>query len=244
MTVHHPIPPSPASADTGLARVRAVVFDMDGVLIESEPVWELVRADIARELGHSWLNEDQYAVMGVSTARWTEYMFQRLQPHAMSAQALQQRVIERMEAQYREFLPLRRGAVEAVRRLAARYPLALATGSPMRLARYVLQAAGIEDCFGPVLTSDDLPRGKPAPDIYLAAADQLGVPPSACVGIEDSGNGLRALLAAGMPAVAAPMRRYPLALLLLAQCHAKLVELDELTPELIEHAAAQAAQRA
>lgn len=212
--------------------IRAVIFDMDGVLIDSEPVWNRVRRKLAAEHGRMWDDELQRACMGRSTVEWAEVMRDRI-PLAMTVPEVIAEVVGRMIAEYERHLPLLPGAVEAVHRMAAAFPVALASGSMTSLIHHVLRATGLEKVIPVVVLGDTIPRGKPAPDIYLEAARRLGVPPEDCVGIEDSANGLRALRAAGLKAVAVPSPEYPLSVDVLALAHLRLRTLDELTVEAV-----------
>ncbi len=213
--------------------IAAVVFDLDGVLVDSEPTWERVRRQFVAERGGRWLPEAQRQLMGMSTAEWAVYLSEdlgvRLPPHEVAAG-----VIERMRASYREHVPLLAGAERCVRRMAARWPLAVASSSPPSLIEVVLGSAGLGDCFLAVLSTEQVARGKPAPDIYLAAAARLGVEPGRCVAVEDSTNGLLSAAAAGLVVVAVPQPGYPPAPGALAGARLVIAGLDELTPERIE----------
>jgi HAD superfamily hydrolase (TIGR01509 family) len=188
--------------------IEAVVFDLDGVLIDSEPVWEEVRRGLVAERGGHWAPDAQRRLMGMSTPEWARYLSEDLgvglPPDEVAAT-----VIGRMAARYREHLPLMPGAVEAVRRLAARWPLGLASSAPAVLIETVLEAAGLSPYFQVTMSTEQVPHGKPAPDIYLAVADRLGQAPSRCAAVEDSSNGLRSAAAAGMHVIAIPHPRYP-----------------------------------
>ena len=215
---------------------QAVIFDLDGVLIDSEPVWEEVRRDyVARRHGR-WQPDSQDRLMGMSTPEWAAYLSGELgvdrPPEAVAAE-----VIELMEQRYRERLPLLPGAVEAVRRLAARWPPGLASSSPPRLIDLALRLAGLDELFGVRVSTEEVGRGKPAPDVYLEAAARLGQPPAACVAVEDSSNGVRSAAAAGMRVIAVPRERYPLAADAKAAASAVLGGLDQLTVALVEEEA-------
>jgi HAD superfamily hydrolase (TIGR01509 family) len=186
----------------------AVIFDMDGVLIDSEPIWEEVRRGVVAEFGGRWLGEAQTALMGMSTPEWAAYLSEDLgvgKPPDEVAQI----VITKMVERYEQHLPVLPGADEAVRRCAGRWPLGLASSSPRQLIDAVLRTAGWTDLFAVTVSTEELDRGKPAPDVYLAAARALGAEPAACVAIEDSSNGMRSATAAGLVLVAAPRPEYP-----------------------------------
>jgi HAD superfamily hydrolase (TIGR01509 family) len=188
--------------------IEAVVFDLDGVLVDSEPVWEQVRRQVVAERGGQWLPDAQRRLMGMSTGEWARYLSQDLGV-GLPPPAVAEMVIERMQARYRDGVPLMPGATEAVRRLAARWPLGLASSSPPTLIGAVLDGAGLRECFTVTLSTEQVPRGKPAPDIYLAVTEQLGFPPGVCAAVEDSTNGLRSAAAAGLQVIAVPHPRYP-----------------------------------
>ena len=188
--------------------IEAVVFDLDGVIVDSEPVWEQVRRQVVAEHGGHWLPDAQQRLMGMSTGEWARYLSQDLgaglPPPAVAAM-----VIERMRARYQDGAPLMPGAAGAVRELATRWPLGLASSSPPALIDAVLDGAALRECFRVALSTEQVNRGKPAPDIYLAVTGQLGFPPEACAAVEDSTNGLRSAAAAGLQVIAVPHPRYP-----------------------------------
>ncbi len=208
--------------------IRAVVFDMDGVLVDSEPVWTRTRVELAAERGLSWTEDMQRACMGRATVEWAEVMRDRLHL-PMSVEEIIEDMRRRMLASYRQRLPVMPGAVEAVRRMAGAFSIALASGSMTVLIHEVLAATGLDRLIPVVVLGDTIPRGKPAPDIYLETARRLGVPPAECCGVEDSRNGLKALRAAGMRAVAVPTPDFPLAEDVLALADLRLARIDELT---------------
>ncbi len=208
------------------------MFDLDGVIVDSEPVWEQVRRQVVAEHGGHWLPDAQRRLMGMSTGEWAGYLSQDLgvglPPPAVAAT-----VIERMQARYREGVPLMPGAAAAVRRLAARWPLGLASSSPLALIGAVLDGAGLRECFMATLSTEQVPHGKPAPDIYLAVTDLLGFAPEACAAVEDSTNGLRSAAAAGLQVIAVPHPRYPPEPDALHASRLVLTGLDELTAQAV-----------
>jgi HAD superfamily hydrolase (TIGR01509 family) len=213
--------------------IDAVVFDLDGVLIESEQVWDAAREQLTGELGGRWHDRAQRDMMGMSSLEWSRYMHDDL-GISLPPEEINDEVVRRMLALYREHLPLLPGARAAVERLAERWPLAVASSSNLPLIELVLDLAGIRDRFRTVVSSEEVPHGKPAPDVYLEAARRLGVAPTGCAAIEDSENGLRAAAAAGMRVVAIPNREFPPSEEALALADVALTSLAELTPTAID----------
>jgi HAD superfamily hydrolase (TIGR01509 family) len=210
----------------------AIVFDLDGVLVDSEQIWDQVRRRIVADRGGRWRAEATRAMQGMSTPEWSAYLAGTLGA-AGTAEELATAVVAAMADRYRAAVPLLPGAVAAVVALARRWPLAVASSSPPDLIRVVLAAAGVADRFRAAVSSEEVPRGKPAPDVYLAAAGRLGAEPARCVAIEDSANGLRAAAAAGMTVVAVPNPHYPPPADALALAAARVPTPAGLTPELI-----------
>ncbi|HEV2377342.1 MAG TPA: HAD family phosphatase [Streptosporangiaceae bacterium] len=217
--------------------IEAVVFDLDGVLVDSEPVWEQVRRQVVAEYGGHWAPDAQQRLMGMSTGEWARYLSHdlgtSLPPEEVAAQ-----VIEQMDARYREQVPFLPGAVAAVRRLAAPWPLGLASSSPPVLIDAVLDSAGLQGCFAAAMSTEQVPRGKPTPDIYLAVAGRLGRAPQRCAAVEDSANGLRSAAAAGLQVIAVPDTRYPPGPTALAAARLVLARLDDLTVKTVSELAA------
>ncbi len=197
---------SPPATPTAVA---AVVFDLDGVLIESEHLWEEMWTRYAARFGATWTGADTVALQGMSAPEWSA----RLAEHAgggESAAECERAVVDDMvtalDTGRMEPYP---GAATMVREVAARVPTALATSAPRRLVDAVLDRHGLTASFGATVSSAEVDRGKPNPDVYLEAARRLRVDPRACVGVEDSSNGLRAAHAAGMTVIALPNPTYP-----------------------------------
>jgi HAD superfamily hydrolase (TIGR01509 family) len=213
--------------------IDAVVFDMDGVLIASEEVWDAVREVYVRERGGRYDAEIQRAMMGMSSPEWSRYLHETAGVPG-APDAINEEVVRRMLEAYRDHLPLIDGAVDAVRRLAARYRLGLASSSNRPIIDAVLDVAGIADCFAATVSSEEVAHGKPAPDVYLEAARRLDVEPARCAAIEDSHGGIRSARAAGMRVIAIPNPTYPPDEASLAQADATIRSLDELTPELVD----------
>lgn len=186
----------------------AVIFDLDGVLVDSEPVWEEVRRAFVAGHGGTWQPDTQSRLMGMSTAEWAAYLSGELGV-TLSPEDTARGVVDGMIAHYDSHVPLLPGALDAVRRLAGRWPLGLASSSPRALIDIVLDRTGLAESFRATVSTEEVERGKPAPDGYLLAAERLGVEPSVCVAVEDSSNGLRSASAAGMRVIAVPRPAYP-----------------------------------
>jgi HAD superfamily hydrolase (TIGR01509 family) len=212
--------------------IAAVVFDLDGVIIDTEGVWEEVRRAYVAEHGLQFLPDSQQRMMGMSTPEWSRHLAQDVGV-GLPAERVAADVLRRMAERYRSALPLIPGSVEAVRRIAAAYPVALASSSARILIDQVLETAGLTDVLRVTLSTEEVPRGKPAPDVYLAAASRLGLAPQVCAAVEDSSNGLRAAAAAGLAVVCVPHGVYPPAPDALAQADLVITSLDELTPEAV-----------
>jgi HAD superfamily hydrolase (TIGR01509 family) len=208
--------------------IVAVVFDMDGVLIQSEEVWDEVREHFVRERGGRYDERIQRAMMGMSSTEWSRFLHEEAgvpdEPDAINAE-----VVRRMLAAYRQHLPLIPGAVEAVRRLADRFTLGLASSSNRELIDTVLDVAGLAPFFAATVSSEEVAHGKPAPDVYLEAARRLDVSPERCAAVEDSHGGIRSAKAAGMRVIAIPNASYPPDDEALALADVRLRSLDELT---------------
>ena len=215
--------------------IDAVVFDLDGVLLASEEVWDAVRERYVRERGGRYDEDVQRAMMGMSAPEWSRYLHEEAGVPE-EPEAIDRDVVERMLEAYRRELPLLPGAVEAVRRAAAAFPLALASSSNREIFEAVLDLAGIADCFRATVSSEEVARGKPAPDVYLEAARRLDVPPGRCAAVEDSHAGIRSAQAAGMRVIAIPNASYPPDDEALALADVTLASLEQLTPERIEGA--------
>jgi HAD superfamily hydrolase (TIGR01509 family) len=212
--------------------IKAVVFDMDGVLIDSEPVWERVRRGFVADHGGRWPADAQDRMMGMSTAEWSAYISEDFGLR-LPAPRVAELVIAAMAAEYQAHLPLLPGAVDAVRDLSARWPLAVASSAPKSLIDAVLDVSGLRSAFAAAVSSEEVTRGKPAPDVYLEAAARLGVPSAACAAVEDSANGLRSAAAAGCAVIAVPRPEYPPAAEALDQARLVLDSLTELTKDTI-----------
>jgi HAD superfamily hydrolase (TIGR01509 family) len=213
--------------------IRAVVFDLDGVIIDSEEVWEEVRRAYVAEFGREFLPDSQDRMMGMSTGEWSRHLAEEVGvPRAPEQVAAD--VLGRMAERYRSDLPLIPGSVESVRRIGERFTLALASSSARVLIDQVLATAGLTDAFQVTLSTEEVPRGKPYPDVYLAAADKLGLTAVDCAAVEDSSNGLRSAGRAGLAVVAVPHGVYPPAPDALEMASLVVSDLRELTVEAID----------
>ncbi|MEM8857010.1 MAG: HAD family phosphatase [Chloroflexota bacterium] len=188
--------------------IKAIIFDMDGLLIDSEPVWNEARKQMAAEKGINWTVDDHHNVMGVSTEEWTDYMIERLSLDISPAE-VQERIIGAMEDLYRQRIPFFDGAVELIRWANANFPTAVASGSPRRLIDAVTGAPELEGMFNLTLAADEVGKGKPDPAVYLETARFLEIDPQNCVVLEDSGNGVLSGVRAGMYTINVPDDRFP-----------------------------------
>ena len=213
--------------------IDAVVFDLDGVLIQTEELWDEVREELARAGGGRYGEEEQRAMMGMSSPEWSRYMHEHVglteSPDEIAAE-----VVRQMAARYREHLPLIEGAVEAVERLAARWPLGVASSSNRELIDLVLELSGLDRLFHATVSSEEVERGKPAPDVYLEACRRLDVEPARAAAVEDSHAGIRSAKAAGMRVLAIPNPAYPPDDEALAAADVVLDSLPDLTPDAVE----------
>jgi len=216
-------------------RVEAVVFDLDGVLVDSEELWDETRRRLAADAGVDWPSEATRAMQGMSTPEWSGYLTGHVGLPGAPAD-IAATVIDRMASAYERRLPLLPGGVDAVERLADWWPLGLASSSPRRLIDTVLRAAGLASFFRASVSTEEVASGKPAPDVYTAVLEQLGVRSDTCVAIEDSSNGLRAAAAAGLAVIAVPHAAFPPTLDALALAAARIGSLDELTVDVVEEA--------
>jgi HAD superfamily hydrolase (TIGR01509 family) len=213
--------------------IAGVVFDLDGVLIDSEPLWESVRERLTEESGGRWPADAQRRMMGMSSGEWSRYMHEELgvplEPAAISTE-----VVKRLEARLRAGVPLLPGAGEAVEAASRRWPLGIASSANRPLIDLVLGLTGLRRRFRVTVSSEEVARGKPAPDVYVEAARRLELDPVRCTAIEDSANGLRAASAAGMRVVAIPNAAFPPGPDALALADVVLPSVEELRPEAIE----------
>jgi HAD superfamily hydrolase (TIGR01509 family) len=188
--------------------IEAVVFDLDGILVQSEELWDAARRELAEEHGIEWPGDATDAMMGMSSKEWSRYMHDEVGVPD-SPEAINEKVLAWVEKRYREDLPWIEGAQEAVRRMADAFPLGLATSSNREIIDIVIEVGGFEDLFVTTVSSEEVERGKPAPDVYLEATKRMRVDPANAAAIEDSTNGLLAAHNAGMRVVAIPNDAHP-----------------------------------
>ena len=213
--------------------IEAVVFDLDGVLLDSEEIWDRAREELARERGGRWHDRAQRDMMGMSSTEWSRYMADVIglpEP----PEEINREVVRRLTELYREELPAIPGAREAVERLAARWPLGRASSSNRELIDLALELLGVEHLFTATVSSEEVARGKPAPDVYLEAARRLGVDPTRAAAVEDSHNGILSANAAGMRVIAIPNAHFPPDEDALAEADVVLDSLAELTVDAVE----------
>ncbi|MFP5348137.1 MAG: HAD family hydrolase [Actinomycetes bacterium] len=213
--------------------IEAVVFDMDGVITDTETIWDEVRRGLASEDGVPWPDGATEAMMGMSTAEWSSYLVETVGLTG-DAQDAARRTIEGQAARYHQHLPLMPGAVEAVRRLAARWPLGLASSSPRVLIDAVLDELGVADLFHATVSTEEVAAGKPSPDGYLRVCELLAVQPERAVAVEDSSNGVRSAAAAGMKVVVIPHEAFAVADDASELAAAQVGSLDDVTVDLVE----------
>jgi HAD superfamily hydrolase (TIGR01509 family) len=213
--------------------IEAVVFDLDGVLLDTEELWNEARLQIVEERGGRWRQDAQRAMMGMSSQEWSRYVHEELgvpdPPEQISTE-----VVRRLEELYRERLPLIPGALDAVRQLAARWPLAIASSSNRPLIDLFLELTETAGLFRATVSSEEVEHGKPAPDVYIEAARRLEVDPARCAALEDSENGIRSATAAEMKVIAIPNPVYPPSAEALALAAVVATSLDEVDPALVE----------
>jgi HAD superfamily hydrolase (TIGR01509 family) len=216
-----------------MASVAAVIFDLDGVLIDSEGLWNQARIQITSENGGHWRPDAQRAMMGMSSLEWSRYMHYELGV-AMEPDQISTTVVSRLERLYREHVPLLRGSRETVVAFSEVWPLGLASSANRPIIALVLDLTNLLDRFKATVSSEEVPRGKPAPDVYLEAARRLEAAPERCAAVEDSTNGLLSAAAAGMTVIGVPNHEFPPAEDALARASLVVDSIDELTPERVD----------
>ena len=209
---------------------RAFVFDLDGVLLDSEQVWNEAKEQVVRERGGRWRDDAPRQMMGMSSPEWARYLREELGVD-LDLDAISDEVVRRMERIYRAELPLIDGATEAVERLAGSAPLGLASSSNREIIDLFLELTGLGPRFAATISSEEVDRGKPAPDVYLEVLRRMDADPARSAAVEDSENGIRAAKAAGMRVLALPNPHYPPDPAAVAAADDLLGSLHELTVE-------------
>ncbi len=212
--------------------IRAVVFDLDGTLVDTEGHWARAREALTRRAGGKWYSGAHEAMMGMSSTEWTSYMHEELGV-PMSPPEILEEIIDELDALFRAELPLLPGALQAVDTAATVGPLAVASSSPTALIELILELAGVRDRFAAVLSSEDVARGKPSPDVFVEACARLGVAPHEAAAVEDSEAGLEAALAAGTRVIAVPSPHFPPASGVLDRADAVLETIEQLSPAVL-----------
>jgi HAD superfamily hydrolase (TIGR01509 family) len=212
---------------------EAVVFDLDGVLVDSEQLWNGAKEEVVKSNGGHWRKDAPKAMIGMSSPEWSNYMHTELRV-PLAPKEIDRLVVQKMEELYRSRLPMLPGAIEAVRALQGHWPLGLASSANRELIDLVLSLSGLTDAFRVTVSSEEVEHGKPAPDVYLDAARRLGVPAERCVAVEDSSNGLRSAAAAGMTVIAVPNQHYPPDADALALAAVSVPTVGKVTPDLVE----------
>jgi HAD superfamily hydrolase (TIGR01509 family) len=212
--------------------IKAVLFDLDGVLIDSEPTWERIRRDFAEKRGGAWTGELQRRMMGARTREWSAALSEA-SGGTVSPETASEVVIAELASAYRREPRAIPGAAEAVRALAGEYRLGLVSGSPQVLIVLVLRLLGLSDCFAIAMSADDVARGKPEPDPYIELALRLGHKPEECAAVEDSANGIKSAAAAGAHVIAIPRGEHTPDPAVLALADAVLDDIIALTPGLV-----------
>jgi HAD superfamily hydrolase (TIGR01509 family) len=213
--------------------IEAVVFDLEGVILDTEELWNEVREGLARERGGRWSDRAQADMMGMSSKEWSRYMHDAVGLSEPPDEILRE-VLTRMLDRYAEHLPLVDGAVDAVQRLAPRWPLGLASSSNRELIDKALELSGLASSFRVTVSSEEVERGKPAPDVYLEATRRLEVDPRDCAAIEDSASGIRSAHAAEIFVVAIPNQAFPPQEDVLRLADAVLESIRELEPATLD----------
>ena len=215
-----------------MSRIEAVVFDLDGILVQSEELWDAARRELAEEHGIEWPDGATEAMMGMSSKEWSKYVHDEVGVPDDPA-TINRKVLAWVEKRYRDDLPWIPGAQEAVRRMAAEFPLGLATSSNREIIDIVIEEGGFAELIKTTVSSEEVDRGKPAPDVYLEATRRMGVEPRSTAAIEDSTNGLLAAHNAGMRVIAIPNDAHPPADEGLAVADVVLDSIEKLNPGVV-----------
>lgn len=222
--------------------VAAVVFDLDGVLVDSEPVWDAAKHEVTEQAGGRWRESAGTEMLGMSGPEWAEFMRVEL-GIPLPADEIWPRVVDGVLRRLDAHVPLIPGARQAVEAVADRWPIAVASSADRPVIEKVLDVAGIASLFAATVSSAEAGRGKPAPDVYVMAARRLGVPAEDAVAIEDAGNGMRSAAAAGMALIAIPNANTPVDPDALALADLVLESIEQLGPEAIVRAGAAGSAR-
>jgi HAD superfamily hydrolase (TIGR01509 family) len=212
--------------------ISTFVFDLDGVLLDSEQAWDEARREVVRKHGGTWRPGATRDMLGMSSPEWSRYVADHLGV-PLAPEKVNAAVVDAMLAGYRERLPLLPGAREAVERMADAFTLGLASSSNRVVIDLVLARMGVAERFAATVSSEEVARGKPAPDVYAEAVRRLGAAPADCAAVEDSENGIRSAHAAGVWVLAIPNPHFPPADEALALADAVLPDLAALTPEAV-----------
>lgn len=189
--------------------IKAVIFDMDGLLIDSEPVWFRAKEDLLKEINYKWTWEDQKNSMGVSTETWVNYVY-NFADQKFTKEEVLHGITDRMKTYYKNGeIDLMPGANEALQFAKNNFKVGLASGSYKDLLYGAVKSNNWESIFEEILSSDDIERGKPQPDIYLEVMKRLGVLPEECIVLEDSRDGIKAGVAAGAKVITVPSKDVP-----------------------------------
>lgn len=215
-----------------MSNIKGFVFDMDGVLTDTEGVWSIAMQEICSNNGGTYTHEKKMAMIGMSTPEWSTYMTEQMDvqlPPQAVASAIEDRVLEL----YEEHLPLIPGSIDAVKRLSESFSVAIASSSALKVIESVVRLTGIDDFLATKVSSEEVKSGKPSPDVYLEAVRRLGLAPSECAAVEDSSNGMRAAHAAGLATLGLPHADFPPVADALTLCDRVLSSMDELTVDLV-----------
>lgn len=218
--------------------IEAVVFDMDGVLVDTENTWHEVRRQYVARFGGTWEERHQRDCMGANSGQWARYLIRTFGIPRTEEQVISE-VVQLLEERYTEAIPVIPGACSAVRRLwEAGFSLAVASSSPLAIIKFVVERLGLSSCFAALVSSDMVVHGKPEPDVYLHACSRLRVHPSRAMAVEDSASGITAAARAGLVLVAIPNSVFVPDKESLARANCVLQSIQELTPELVRSLAA------
>jgi HAD superfamily hydrolase (TIGR01509 family) len=212
--------------------IAAIVLDLDGVIVDTEELWDRERRQYVADHGGTWTDQATRAMQGMSSAEWSAYLVEELGASGDQHQ-ISKDVAAMVVAEIEHDLPLLPGAVRAVNALAHSYILGLASSANREVIDAVLDGAAITERFATTISSEEVERGKPAPDVYLEAARRMGVDPTTCAAVEDSTNGLKAAHAAGMVVIATPNHAFPPAADALALAAVVVDGIQDVTPELV-----------